>query len=451
MPIAATGRIAIRAEGLGKRYRIGVAPHRSTTAREAIMRAAGAPLRALRTLGRAEGRASQEGLVWVLRDVSFEVREGEVLGVIGRNGAGKSTLLKVLSRIVEPTSGAADVFGRVGSLLEVGTGFHPELTGRDNVYLNGSILGMDRAYIASRFDEIVDFSGIERFIDTPVKRYSSGMYLRLAFAVAAHLEPDVLIVDEVLAVGDAEFQRKCLGRMDDVAREGRTILFVSHNMNAIQRLCRRSIMLEGGKLVADGATSDVVSSYLAAGNRDALPEAWTEISAANRAGSGGARFAALSFRNPDRVTGPYPCTHRPLEVTVRVDSDRPRTGVSLAVSISDQHGTKLVNADSDMLGMSIALPAGRSEWQFTISNLYLNPGTYAVGLWAAETLGEVLDQVTAAHRIEVADRQALQLGVRVDRRYGGVVPCEFTLGRAEQDAVSAPSIRDDPLHVFASD
>jgi lipopolysaccharide transport system ATP-binding protein len=199
---------------------------------------------------------------WALKDVSFDVRQGEVVGIIGRNGAGKSTLLKILSRITEPTNGEADVYGRVGSLLEVGTGFHPELSGRENIYLNGAILGMKRREIDGRFDEIVEFAEIERFIDTAVKHYSSGMYLRLAFAVAAHLEPEILVVDEVLAVGDAAFQRKCLGKMKDVARGNRTVLFVSHNMAAIENLCERTILIEGGTIAADGPSREVIERYI---------------------------------------------------------------------------------------------------------------------------------------------------------------------------------------------
>lgn len=268
-------RIAIRAEHVGKQYRIGAAkaPHGTLVhtvgdaARAAMRRVA----RGLRRTPRATDR-----LVWALRDVSFEVREGEVLGLIGRNGAGKSTLLKVLSRITEPTVGRIEVHGRVGSLLEVGTGFHPELTGRDNVYLNGSILGMHRAYIDRRFDEIVDFAGIERFIDTPVKRYSSGMYLRLAFAVAAHLEPDILILDEVLAVGDASFQKKCLGKMQDVASHGRTVLFVSHDIAAVTRLCTRALLLDGGTVAADGPAHLVARQYLQSGLGSRAVREWPD-------------------------------------------------------------------------------------------------------------------------------------------------------------------------------
>jgi lipopolysaccharide transport system ATP-binding protein len=258
---------AVRAEGLGKSYRLGAASERHDTLRDLIGHAIKAPFRNFRSIKAGSSGPAGE-LFWALRDVSFDVKHGEVLGIIGRNGAGKSTLLKVLSRITEPTTGRAVIDGRVGSLLEVGTGFHPELTGRENVFLNGSILGMDRGYIERRFDEIVEFAGVERFIDTVVKRYSSGMYLRLAFAVAAHLEPEVLIVDEVLAVGDAEFQRKCVGKMSEVAGHGRTVLFVSHNMGAITKLCQRAIVMASGSKVFEGSAREAVQGYLAAGSTD---------------------------------------------------------------------------------------------------------------------------------------------------------------------------------------
>ena len=244
----------IQAEGLSKRYRIGQLQAGYNTLRDSMAHG-------FRRLTRQEHRSSYDE-IWAIRDVSFTVTQGEVLGVIGANGAGKSTLLKILTRITTPTSGGATIRGRVGSLLEVGTGFHGELTGRENIYLNGSILGMTRREIARKLPEIVDFSGVAKFIDTPVKRYSSGMYVRLAFSVAAHLEPEILLVDEVLSVGDAEFQRRCLGRMEELSRYGRTVLFVSHNMPVLARLCDRAILLREGQVVMDGASEDVVAHYL---------------------------------------------------------------------------------------------------------------------------------------------------------------------------------------------
>ncbi len=271
------GEIAIQVERLGKKYRIGTPQVPYRTLREAVM---GALTRSLRRFRNSTSSTQNSEILWALKDVSFEIKQGEVLGVIGRNGAGKTTLLKILSHITEPTEGRAILHGRVGSLLEVGTGFHPELTGRENLYLNGAILGMKRDSINRRFDEIVAFAEVERFIDTPVKRYSSGMYLRLAFAVAAHLEPEILLVDEVLAVGDAAFQKKCLGKMGDVAKEGRTVLFVSHNMPAVQRLCSRTIWLNGGRIACDGDSRRVVSTYMNTSFSPLTEQVWTDISTA---------------------------------------------------------------------------------------------------------------------------------------------------------------------------
>jgi lipopolysaccharide transport system ATP-binding protein len=255
----------IRAESLGKKYLIGhdVQPERYTTLREVIAR----KVKRLARSGSNGSRATTSGHeveeFWALREINLEIRRGEVVGIIGRNGAGKSTLLKILSRITEPSEGRVEITGRVASLLEVGTGFHPELTGRENIYVNGAILGMSRAEVRRKFDEIVAFADVERFLDTPVKRYSSGMHVRLAFSVAAHMEPEILIVDEVLAVGDAAFQEKCIGKMNAVAKsEGRTVLFVSHNMSAIQHLCSRAVLLRAGRILADGETTSTVATYL---------------------------------------------------------------------------------------------------------------------------------------------------------------------------------------------
>jgi lipopolysaccharide transport system ATP-binding protein len=267
------GDLVIRVENLGKQYRIGALQEGYKTLRDTLVDAAKTPFRWARRVIRRQAPPAKQ-MIWALREVNFEVRQGEVVGIIGRNGAGKSTLLKVLSRITDPTTGRVRLSGRVGSLLEVGTGFHPELTGRENVYLNGAILGMRNTEIDRRFDEIVAFSEIEKFIDTPVKHYSSGMFLRLAFAVAAHLNPEVLLVDEVLAVGDDRFQKKCMGKMESVGKEGRTVLFVSHNMNAIHRLCPRVILLEEGRIAADGDTSEVIAQYLNADRSAAECKEW---------------------------------------------------------------------------------------------------------------------------------------------------------------------------------
>lgn len=254
--------IAIRAEGLSKLYRIGNRQEKYKTLRDTIADLFTSPLRYFSPATNGKSNRKEQSTFWALKDVTFEVQKGEVIGVIGRNGAGKSTLLKILSRITEPTSGYADICGRVRSLLEVGTGFHQELTGRENIFLNGAILGMKRAEIDRKFAEIVAFAEVERFIDTPVKRYSSGMYLRLAFAVAAHLESEILLVDEVLAVGDAAFQRRCLGKMGEVAKQGRTVLFVSHNMSAIKELCQRGILLDVGKIIFQGDSTQCIAEYM---------------------------------------------------------------------------------------------------------------------------------------------------------------------------------------------
>jgi lipopolysaccharide transport system ATP-binding protein len=270
--------LAIRTVGLGKRYYTGRRVEPYKTIRDALTGALASPVRRARRLvgGRPADRAGGREPFWALKDLSLEVRHGEIVGIIGRNGAGKSTLLKILSRITEPTTGFADMHGRVGALLEVGTGFHPELTGRENVFLNGAILGMSREHITRRFDEIVAFAEIETFLDTPVKHYSSGMYMRLAFAVAAHLEPEILVVDEVLAVGDAAFQKKCLNKMQNVRLEGRTVLFVSHNMSAVSRLCGRVVWLDRGTVRDDGAPSSVIARYLNSDGGTASAREWSD-------------------------------------------------------------------------------------------------------------------------------------------------------------------------------
>jgi lipopolysaccharide transport system ATP-binding protein len=299
----------IRAQGLSKRYRLGGAGASYATLRAAISSVATAPLRLFSRARNGEGET-----LWALKDVSFDVEPGEVLGVVGRNGAGKSTLLKVLSRITKPTRGRVELYGRVGSLLEVGTGFHPELTGRENIFLNGAILGMRREEIARKFDEIVAFAEIEKFLDTPVKHYSSGMYVRLAFAVAAHLEPEILIVDEVLAVGDAAFQKKCLGKMNEIARGGRTVLFVSHDLSAVNSLCTRAILLHEGSILREGSPRDVTAYYLDSSNKLYTPVTWTPVGAASdsevrlvaaRVAQGGAETSAVSCREPFVISFEY--------------------------------------------------------------------------------------------------------------------------------------------------
>lgn len=406
--------ISIQVENLSKKYNIGLAQLRHDTLRDQLVDFISSPFK------KREDNVDA-GVFWALRDVSFDVMQGEVLGIIGRNGAGKSTLLKLLSRITEPTSGRAVINGRVGSLLEVGTGFHPELTGRENVFLNGAILGMHRSEISRKFDEIVAFADIDQFLDTPVKRYSSGMYVRLAFAVAAHLEPEILLVDEVLAVGDIEFQKKCLGKMDDVAKLGRTVLFVSHNMNAIQRLCSKTIFIDKGELVEKGPTRDVVSGYISSNFYSTAPKEVISLEDAVRVGTGEAYFDSISYESPSEEIGFKPYSNGPVEFSLNIESNAPRTVSSIAVTIFDQYGTKLVNADSVSLGRSVELKQGRNHFTFRIDRLHLNPGVYIVGLWMAKTSGNVLDQIYSAIRLDVVDLEDNEFGMRID----GAVTCDF--------------------------
>lgn len=295
--------VAIQIEGLGKQYHIGGRKVQYKTARDTLANMAKAPFRrAARLLrGHAYGAAGMDEVIWALRDVSFEVEKGEVVGIIGRNGAGKTTLLKILSRITDPTEGRAKVCGRVGSLLEVGTGFHPELTGRENVFLNGAILGMKKKEMERKFDAIIDFAEIEKFTDTPVKYYSSGMYVRLAFAVAAHLEPEILLVDEVLAVGDYDFQNKCLGKMKDVSEEGRTVLFVSHNMPSVRNLCTKGILLESGKKILESSIGDAVDTYMNKGLDQGGEVSWDSQDTAP--GNDRLRLKSVRIVSEGQITG----------------------------------------------------------------------------------------------------------------------------------------------------
>jgi len=363
--------IAIRVDGLSKRYRIG-SPERYRTLRDSLTDAISAPFR-----GRRAGTPRSEDAIWALRDVSFEVEHGEVIGIIGRNGAGKSTLLKILSRITEPTSGQAEIRGRVGSLLEVGTGFHPELTGRENIFLNGAILGMKRAEILRKFDEIVSFAEVEKFVDTPVKRYSSGMYVRLAFAVAAHLETENLIVDEVLAVGDAEFQRKCLGRIGEVAKTGRTVIFVSHNMGVVSSLTERTICLEGGRVTGSGNSRDVVEAYLKKGieARSVLNSC---LASCRRRRSEPHVVSVTGIVVDGNHSGMLPVIEvgASFEIEVELEVERKLQGAILNLSLNTSRGERAVMFFSgDQLG-ALFLDPGRHTVSLRIDKLPLAPGTY---------------------------------------------------------------------------
>ncbi|MEX0874335.1 MAG: ABC transporter ATP-binding protein [Actinomycetota bacterium] len=336
---------AIRADHLGKRFRIGESDPYGTL-RESLMKGVMAPLRWMRR-ERSPNKIGADMHVWAVRDASFEIKEGEVVGLIGRNGAGKTTLLKLLSEITEPTEGQAQVRGTLSSLLEVGTGFHPELTGRENVQLNGAILGMGRSQIKRKFDEIVEFAGVARFIDTPIKRYSTGMQVRLAFAVAAHLESDILLVDEVLAVGDLEFQRKCMGRMEEASSMGRTVLFVSHSVASILRLCPRVILLDRGGIVEDGKAANVVKTYLDSGFGTSAHREW---SAETAPGDEVARLLSVRVLDDSGAVAEDLDIHRPVDIEVTYRLFTPATGTSPTVTLkfTNDEGT-VVFASTDMV------------------------------------------------------------------------------------------------------
>ena len=417
---------AILADGLAKQYPIARRINRHPTLRDAVSRTAAALFRSRAVAGnRAGGRTSgRSEPFWALRDVSFEIGHGEVTGIIGRNGAGKSTLLKILSRITRPTEGRAVLHGRVGSLLEVGTGFHPELTGRENIFLNGAILGMPRAEIARKLDEIVSFAEVAEFIDTPVKHYSTGMYLRLAFAIAAHLEPEILLVDEVLAVGDASFQKKCLGKVRDVARSGRTVLLVSHNLDAILRLCPHSLLIDSGRLSAFDESKAVVARYLSGDNARPGPDRWIDFDAARPSrGSGVARFVAVCHSSNRGASAGHAYTGGPLRVTMRVAADADLAIPSLAVTIRSQTGLMLVNADTIAEGVVLPLRAGCNEVDLEIEALHLNPGLYLVDLWLGDSVGTAIDWRQDAFYLEVMPNPSATLGraARID----AVVPSTF--------------------------
>lgn len=389
--------IAVHVVNLGKQYRIGQSSDglansgRYRTLRDTLVETVSAPARLVKSVLSKKTAIGDifstlpKHKIWALQDVSFEVRTGQVLGIIGRNGAGKSTLLKILSRVTEPSAGYAEIHGRVGSLLEVGTGFHPELTGRENIYLNGAILGMKRLEIDRKFDEIVDFSEVSQFIDTPVKRYSSGMYLRLAFAVAAHLEPEILVVDEVLAVGDAEFQRKCLGKMSDVAQAGRTVLFVSHNMSAVLRLTEETLVLDRGRLVYRAPTPEAIDYYMAAGFSDSGEHIWQEQEIPAEA----APFRPLALRLRDaegRVVDTVRST-TPFSLEIEYQLDQPITGLRVGLYLLTMRGeyvfTSFDTDDPAQFERLSTRPSGHYLSRCTVPANILNEGRYVLAVNAS--------------------------------------------------------------------
>ncbi len=379
---------AIEARGLGKRYEIGVEQAGYMLLTERITER-------LKSLGR--GQRTEE--FWALRDVDFEVKRGETMGIVGHNGAGKSTLLKILSRITPPTEGEARLRGRVGALLEVGTGFHPELTGRENIFLNGAILDMRREEIQRRFDEIVEFADIGPFIDTPVKRYSSGMQMRLAFSVAAHLEPEILIIDEVLSVGDLAFQEKCLGRMETAAGEGRTVVFISHNLASVRGLCDRAIMLSGGRIVARGTASDVVDTYVS----DMLTESQTSLrDRENRVGDGRAILTDLRLEQDGQMID-SPASGKDFDIVVSYETAKavPMRGVNFGIVIAAHGEDKpLINIYSETAGAPFREVPAQGEVRCRIKRCPLPAGQYYVGVWC-DASQQMLDAITRAADLTV--------------------------------------------------
>jgi lipopolysaccharide transport system ATP-binding protein len=405
----------IQVDRLSKLYHIGHSGKivKYKTLRETITGAFSAPLRCLRK----NSKDQNIEIIWALKDVSFEIQDGEVVGIIGHNGAGKSTLLKILSRITEPSEGTVDIYGRVGSLLEVGSGFHNELTGRENIFLNGAILGMKKAEIEKKFDEIVDFSGVEKFIDTPVKHYSNGMYLRLAFSVAAHLEPDILLVDEVLAVGDAEFQKRCLGKMSDVANAGRTVLFVSHQMAAIQNLCKRTILLDNGKILMDGDTESVIKEYM----NSSIKRSQISLSERpDRTGSGEIRFSKVTLKNREKEpidffrSGDYAV----LAVEFEHDKIRELHNLNIALGIDDSFGQRITVLSTEVTHETFQIVSPDSNCvEIHIERLPLAPGRYGFTLFATVD-GTIADWIKNAGFFDVESGDYFGTGKMLPVRQG---------------------------------
>ena len=417
-----TGDVVIRTESLGKKYLIGHVARREryTTLRDVIARNMRGLARSAADVFRRRAMVPGDEIeeFWALKDINFEIKFGEVVGIIGRNGAGKSTLLKILSRITEPTEGRVIIRDRVASLLEVGTGFHPELTGRENIYLNGAILGMTRVEIKRKFDEIVAFADVEKFLDTPVKRYSSGMYVRLAFSVAAHLEPEILIVDEVLAVGDAEFQRKCLGKMRGVASvEGRSVLFVSHNMMAIKQLCHRGVWLHNGKLRSIGPIDEVVDAYCV-NVQDKLQSGGFLDSRVR--GDGKVELVSYSVSNPNSENNLPSATKDDVLFRINLRVKQEIRQPACGISIVNEFGVLMTSINTVELGTSLPpLPAGNATVCVRIRQTVFLPGTYTASFWLMNPQGHIHAMTESSIVFEIA--QAVLYGTsQVDHQWGCV-------------------------------
>ena len=408
----------IRITNLSKRYQIGARRNHHDTLRDQLADAFLSPIRRLSSLihhstpNGDEGRSTNTDWIWALKDISIEVRRGEVLGIIGRNGAGKSTLLKILSRITKPTEGCAEIHGRLASLLEVGTGFHSELTGRENIYLNGSILGMTRAEIARKFDAMVAFAEVEKFIDTPVKHYSSGMYVRLAFSVAAHLEPEILLVDEVLAVGDSAFQKKCLGKMGDVAREGRTVLFVSHSMSTVNALCARGIVLHAGQVLFDGHVQEAIEQYTRMGLSRALVQDLSNVT--SRTGNGDIRLTAFWIEDSSHTPSSTVLNGRPCTFVLCCqvqDERRSIDNVAVTVGVKTVLGSRVFYHHNLLTGQVFNGITGKAEVRLYIPRLPLSAGNYFLDLNLSYDNGRtMLDSIRELVSFEVCDGDFFHTG-----------------------------------------
>jgi lipopolysaccharide transport system ATP-binding protein len=408
--------VAIRIDRLGKRYKIGAKREKYYTLRDSLTNALTHPFRRRR---RSQGDNPQplDDFIWALKDVSLEVNHGDIIGIIGRNGAGKSTLLKILSRITEPTEGQAEIFGRVGSLLEVGTGFHPELTGRENIFLNGVIMGMTKAEVQRNFDEIVAFAEIEKFLDTPVKRYSSGMYVRLAFAVAAHLDPEILLVDEVLAVGDAAFQKKCLGKMADVAKGGRTVVFVSHNMGAVRSLCTKGILLENGTITSIGETEATINNY----QKSVIPDSNEQLVTLPRKPakncSGRVKLKTTKVIVPSKWRDPF-------SIIFEYEVCEPVDRFSLEWFIKDIFGTRVMSGLSVLADEHWFVPGDKKMGiiESTVNEWMLPGGRYSLSVIITKPFIERMDFIEDVIFFDIPDMYPGKPGFIFSANYGYLLP-----------------------------
>ena len=416
---------AIRIQNVSKCFQLGGGPPAFANLTETAGRAVKQAWRKLKALVNP-GAVPTENVYWAVKDVSFDVHPGEVVGVVGRNGAGKSTLLKVLSRVTVPTAGRIEMRGRMGSMLEVNAGFHPELTGRENVFLAGSILGMRRREILAKFNKIVEFAEIGAHLDTPVKRYSSGQYVRLAFAVTAYLEPEILIVDEVLAVGDATFQRKCIDRMADLARQGRTILFVTHNMQLVPRLCQRAVMLEKGRMTAIGPAQEVTQKYL---DRLLEDSKVGDLRDKHRTGDGRAKFVRAGACDATGRPLSVFVTETDLVVKLEVESAADLPDVAMSVVVQSLHGTRLISSWTKEVGFDVSLTPGTHQFECTLKDVRIRPGqTILLNLWMTTAQGTLLDSVENAVVLDViGDDKHAHLSTSQDH---GAIYCDHTWKRA---------------------